>query len=68
MSGKVRDEDAPATGEKGRQLGEVHRRATEPVDDDQRRPLSAHEIAGTDATNLRYVRLKPSKERCLGHR
>jgi hypothetical protein len=61
VTGQIGDEDPVPLGQQRAKQGEVDRRAPESVDEDERRPVAADEIARTDPANLREAFLEPSK-------
>jgi hypothetical protein len=64
---QVGNEHPPPTGKQGRELGEVDRRAAEPVHDDEGIPLPSDVPPGPHARDPRGPHLESPKERCGGH-
>ena len=65
---EVGNEHASPPREDRREFGEVDGGSPEPVDDRERRPLAAEEVARSDAVDFRKVRPESGKKRCLAHK
>ena len=67
VAGKVGNENAVPRRQERSEVGEVPRGAAEPVDEDERRPVTADPVARPEPGDLLDLPLKPPKERCRGH-
>ena len=61
MARQIRNEDAPSLCQQRREEGEVDGRAPQSVDDDERRALTAHEVARAGAADFGEPLIEPSE-------
>ncbi len=67
VAGQVGNENAVPRRQERTEVGEVPRGAAEPVDEDERRPVTADPVARPEPGDLLDLPLEPPKERCRGH-